>query len=146
MIMTPSTVWADQPSVTVIASKSAVYDEIGGVLPNYYTSIMGSGLYFDLMKPQDADEVSIINAKLNGDVISLTLGTGGSTYTSKVGDVFFTAYDDAGKLTYLSEAKDALVGEYTYKWIGVDINGGTNIKAFVWDLPMYAPLCESKSN
>jgi hypothetical protein len=145
MIAAPLNVLADTPNITVIADKSATHPEVGGVLPNF-SSMMGSGLIFDLMRGKTAFEVSIARVKLNGDVVAIKLLTGGPMFATKVGDVFFAAYNDKGQLTYLSASKNAVVGEYNYIWAGIDLNGGTTVRAFVWDLPTYIPLCEARDN
>lgn len=145
MIAAPLNALADTPNITVIANNSTTYPEVGGALLNY-SSMMGSGLIFDLMREKPAFEVSIARVKLNGDAVAIKLATGGLTYASKVGDVFFAAYNDKGQLTYTSTSKNAVVGEYNYIWAGIDLNGGTTVRAFVWDLPTYIPLCEARDN
>ena len=144
---TPLATLADTPNVTVIGSRSETVAVVGGSLPGYHTAMLNnSGLIYDLMLPQDATEVSIERNKTNGNDVSVTLKTSGPAYATKIGDVFFAIYDENGKLTYLSMPKNAVVGEYTYSWTGVDLSSGTKISVFVWNLSTFEPLCESRIN
>ncbi len=130
---------ASVPNVSVVGENISVGSEIGGVLPGTYSGMLNNGRAFDF----NMKEVSIASVEKSGDTVVVKLNISGAA-GEKNGDVFFAAYDAAGRLKYLSEKKDALVGTDVYTWTGTDLAGAAKIRAFVWDITTLRPLCEAK--
>ncbi|MDR1158036.1 MAG: polysaccharide deacetylase family protein [Oscillospiraceae bacterium] len=95
--------------------------------------------------PAAEAEVSIVSIEKSDEAVTLNLHTSGAA-GEKIGDVFFAVYDERGRLAYVSERKDALVGTDAYTWTGVDFASEANIKAFLWDATTGVPLCEASAS
>ncbi|MDR1134641.1 MAG: polysaccharide deacetylase family protein [Clostridiales Family XIII bacterium] len=90
-------------------------------------------------------EISIVSIEKSDEAVVVNLRTFG-VVGEKIGDVFFAVYDERGRLAYMSERKDAIVGTDAYTWNGAYFADGTNIKAFLWDMTTMIPLCEASTH
>ena len=129
-------------NINVVGVSVSPGNEIGGFLPNYAKGIMGSGLIFEFEKPPCI--VAITRSDAN---VTTTLDTSGVNLApgEKIGDLFFAVYNAEGRLTFVSETKDALAGINSYAWSNNNFAGGTKVKVYMWESTTFRPLCLSKT-
>ena len=115
-----------QPAGTTYTGKTFTFDNVSG---NVQVTIEYEGVIITSVANNGATAVTVTLA---------VAGTG-----TKIGEVFFAAYDSNGRMLMLSDKKDAAIGTNTYTWYDVNLPAGTKLKAFVWSETML-PLCEAK--
>ena len=130
------------PNINVVGVSVSPGSEVGGFLPNYAKGIMGSGLIFEFEKPPCI--VAIVRSGAN---VTTTLDTSGANLApgEKIGDLFFAVYNAEGRLTFVSEIKDALAGTNSYAWTNNNFADGTKFNVFLWESATFRPLCLSKT-
>jgi hypothetical protein len=140
---------------------NALLPSLSASAANKLTQAIGAALIYYTADPTDSDEIkaaadileravasaenppaaAIADVRTDGGNIVVTLDTAGISGT-KIGGIFYAAYDAEGTLIQLSASQDALAGTNTYTLGAAGLAAGTSVKIFVWqDMAALSPVC-----